>query len=208
MAKVDYDISVITTKELAFELQAFGCSVESAVQIRVDGMHCQSCVQSIEGQIGGLAGVSHIQVSLQDAAALIVFQPLLLSPEELRDKIEDMGFDATLSTEYPSEQDISYWQRDMLNSSAQTVTVWVVGMTCNSCVQCIEGRMSQMTGVQSIAVSLEEEKGTITFDPSLTEPEQLRFAIEDLGFDASLKGKYRSTEWKYFSQHYSFYIYH
>lgn len=168
-----------------------GYSVESAVQIRVDGMHCQSCVQSIEGQMGELPGVSHIQVSLQDGAALIVFQPLLLTPQELRDKIEDMGFDATLPTDDPSDQAISYWQRDILNSSAQTVTIWIVGMTCNSCVQSIEGRMSQMTGVQSITVSLKEEKGTITFDPSLTEPEQLRIAIEDMGFDASLEGRYQ-----------------
>uniref|UniRef100_A0A3B4UBX1 Copper-transporting ATPase 2 n=1 Tax=Seriola dumerili TaxID=41447 RepID=A0A3B4UBX1_SERDU len=186
-AKVDYDTSVTTTKEIALELQSLGYSVESAVQISVDGMHCQSCVQSIEGQIGELPGVSYIQVSLQDCAALIVFQPLLVAQQELRDKIEDMGFDTTLLSEDPSAEDISYWQTDMLTSSTQTVTIWIVGMTCNSCVQSIEGRISQMTGVESIAVSLKDEKGTITFDPCLTEPEQLRAAIEDMGFDASLQ---------------------
>lgn len=191
LAKVDYDTSAITTKEIALELQRAGFSVESAVYIRVDGMHCQSCVQSIEGRIGELPGVSHIQVSLQDGTALIVFQPLLVTQQVLRDKIEDMGFDANFFTEDPSRQDISYWERDILNLSAQTVTVWITGMTCNSCVQSIEGRMSQMAGVQSIAVSLKEEKGTITFDPSLTDPEQLRMAVEDMGFDASIEGRYQ-----------------
>uniref|UniRef100_A0A7N9AP58 Copper-transporting ATPase 2 n=1 Tax=Mastacembelus armatus TaxID=205130 RepID=A0A7N9AP58_9TELE len=184
LAKVDYDSSVITTKEIALELQTPGCNVESAVQISVQGMHCQSCVQSIEGQVGELPGVSHIQVSLQAGTALIVFQPLRVTEQELRDKIEDMGFDATLLADEPSLQTISYWQGDIMNSSSQTVTVWIVGMTCNSCVQSIEGRMSQMTGVQSIAVSLKEKRGTITFDSSLTEAEQLRIAIEDMGFDA------------------------
>uniref|UniRef100_A0A3Q3Q018 Copper-transporting ATPase 2 n=1 Tax=Monopterus albus TaxID=43700 RepID=A0A3Q3Q018_MONAL len=186
LAKVDYDTSIITTKEIAQELWATGYSVESAVKIMVEGMHCQSCVQSIEGQIGELPGVSHIQVSIQDGAALIVFQPVLVTEQELRDKIEDMGFDATLFADDPSGQDICYWQRK-INSSTQIVTIWIVGMTCYSCVQSIEGRVSQMTGVQSIAVSLKEEKGTITFDPSLTEPELLRTAIEDMGFDASLE---------------------
>ncbi|XP_078099530.1 copper-transporting ATPase 2 [Sander vitreus] len=184
LAKVDYDASVITTKEIALELQSAGFNVESVVQIRVDGLHCQSCVQSIEGQIGPLPGVSHIQVSFQNATALIVYQPLLVTQQELREKIGDMGFGATLSADDPSGYDISCWQRDLLNS---TVNIWIVGMTCNSCVQSIEGRISQMTGVRSIAVSLKEEKGTITFDPSLTEPEQLRAAIEDMGFDASLE---------------------
>ncbi|XP_075951245.1 copper-transporting ATPase 2 [Anarhichas minor] len=184
LAKVDYDASVITTKDIALELQRLGLNVESAARIRVDGMHCQSCVQSIEGQIGPLPGVSHIQVSLQDAAALIVYQPHLVTQQELRDSIEEMGFGASLSADDPSGSDISYWQRDVLNS---TVTIWIVGMTCNSCVRSIEGRISQMTGVQSIAVSLKEEKGTVNFDPSLTEPEQLRAAMEDMGFDASLE---------------------
>uniref|UniRef100_A0A8C2X033 Copper-transporting ATPase 2 n=1 Tax=Cyclopterus lumpus TaxID=8103 RepID=A0A8C2X033_CYCLU len=177
-AKVDYDTSVITTREIVLELQRSGFSVESAARIGVDGMHCQSCVQSIEGQIGLLPGVSHIQVSLQDAAALIVYQPLLVSQQELRDGIEDMGFGARLWAD-----ESSGW--DALNA---TVTVWIVGMTCNSCVQSIEGRISQMTGVQSIAVSLRERKGTVTFNPSLTAPQQLRAAIEDMGFDASLEG--------------------
>uniref|UniRef100_A0A671YQE5 Copper-transporting ATPase 2 n=1 Tax=Sparus aurata TaxID=8175 RepID=A0A671YQE5_SPAAU len=184
LAKVDYDTSVITTKEIVLELQAIGFNVESAVRIGVNGMHCQSCVQSIEGHIGPLSGVSHIQVSLQDAAALIVYQPLLVTQEELKDKIEDMGFEATLLTAD---------QGDVFNST-QTVTIWIVGMTCNSCVQSIEGRISQATGVRSIAVSLKEEKGTITFDPSLTQPEQLRAAIEDMGFEASLEEPPKSIQ--------------
>ncbi|KAM9334150.1 copper-transporting ATPase 2 [Symphorus nematophorus] len=195
LATVDYDTSAVTTKEIALQLQTMGFTVESAVRIRVDGMHCQSCVQSIEGRIGPLSGVSHIQVSLQDGAALIVYRPLLASQQELRDHIEDMGFGATLLADDPPGQDIiSFLRGDVLNSSVQTVTIWIAGMTCNSCVQSIEGRISQMTGVQSIAVSLKEEKGTITFDPSLTEPEQLRAAIEDMGFDASLEEFPKSTQ--------------
>lgn len=191
LAKVDYLTSIITTKEIALELQTIGYNVESAVRIRVDGMHCQSCVQTIQEQISPLSGVSHIHLSLKDSKALIIFHPLLVTQQELRDKIEDMGFDATLIADDPSGEDISHWERDILNLSTQTVTIWIVGMTCNSCVQSIEGRISQMTAVQSITVSLKEEKGTITFDPSLTEPEQLRAAIEDMGFEASLRGKHQ-----------------
>ncbi|KAG8004687.1 Copper-transporting ATPase 2 [Nibea albiflora] len=147
LAKVDYDTSAITTKEIALGAPDHG------IQCRVS-----------------------------------------VTQQELRDKIEDMGFGATLLTDDPPGQDISYWQRDIFNSSIQTVTIWIVGMTCNSCVQSIEGRMSQMTGVQSIVVSLKEEKGTITFDPRLTEPEQLRAAIEDMGFDASLEESAKSIQ--------------
>ncbi|XP_069020012.1 copper-transporting ATPase 2 [Embiotoca jacksoni] len=193
LAIVDYDTSLTTTKEITLELQALGYSVESTVQISVDGMHCQSCVKSIEEQIGKLPGVSHIQVSLQESAAAVVFQPVLITQEELRDEIEAMGFDAALLPDGLSGGDLSSWQRDVLDLTTQTVTIRIVGMTCNSCMQSIEGRISQMPGVQSIVVSLKEEKGTITFDPSWTGPEQLRAAIEDMGFDASLDGSIKSS---------------
>lgn len=189
LAKVDYETSVITSKDIALELQTAGFSVESAVYIRVGGIHCQSCVQAIEEQIGELPGVSHIQVSLQDGVALIVFEPFFVTQQVLRDRIEDMGFDATFFTDDSSRQDISYWEKDTLNPPVQVISVWITGMTCNSCVQSIEGRMSEMVGLQSIAVSLKEGKGMITFDPSLTDPEQLRMAVEDMGFDASLEGR-------------------
>ncbi|XP_060888238.1 copper-transporting ATPase 2 [Labrus mixtus] len=189
LAKVDYDSSVITTKEIALEIHALGLSVESVARITVDGMHCQSCVQSIEGRIGVLPGVSHIEVSLQDGLALIVHQPLLVTQQELRDGVEEMGFGAILLADDPPGRDASFWQRD-----TSTTTIWIVGMTCNSCVQSVEGRVSQMTGVKSIQVSLKEEKGTITFDSSLTEPEELRAAIEDMGFDASLEESAKSPQ--------------
>ncbi|XP_061572171.1 copper-transporting ATPase 2 isoform X2 [Cololabis saira] len=194
LVQVDYDALATTTKEIALQLQTLGCGVEAAVEVKVDGMSCQSCVQAIEGRVGDLPGVSHVRVSLLDSLAVIVFQPLLVTQQELRDSIEEMGFSATLLPEATSTGDLSYWQSDVLNASTQTVTVWIVGMTCNSCVQSIEGRISEMGGVKSIVVSLKEEKGTISFDPSLTEPEQLRAAIEDMGFDASLKEPVKSVQ--------------
>uniref|UniRef100_A0A8C7PYR4 Copper-transporting ATPase 2 n=1 Tax=Oncorhynchus mykiss TaxID=8022 RepID=A0A8C7PYR4_ONCMY len=184
LAQVDYNASSISTRELSLEIQAMGYGVvdvageevtkigeteatESLTRIRVKGMTCQSCVRSIEGRIGTLPGVLHIKVSLSDQEAVVQFQPHIVTSEEVKEQIENMGFGET-----------------------PTSVIGIVGMTCNSCVQSIEGKISEMTGVCSIAVSLKEEQGTVTFDPSLTQPEELRAAIEDMGFDASLIAVY------------------
>lgn len=172
--EVRYDTTVTTSKEIGLQLHNMGHSAESTVHIRVDGIHCQSCVQTIEANVGSLQGVSHIQVSLQSSSALIVFHSQFVTQQELKDKIEDLGFDATLM--------------DGHSAHLVTVTVWITGMTCSSCVESIEGRISRVTGVISINVSLKEQKGTVTFNSYLTEAEQLRAAIEDMGFEASLKG--------------------
>ncbi|XP_061841342.1 copper-transporting ATPase 2 isoform X2 [Nerophis lumbriciformis] len=175
--EVDYVSSLTTAAEIALELRRMGFHVESTVRVGVDGMHCQSCVESIQQHVGALRGVSRVEASLQEGTALVVFQPLHVTRQELRDKIEDMGFGATL----PSS-DVT-WQADL----SPTAVVWIAGMTCQSCVQSIEGSISQRRGVHSIVVSLKDGKGTINFDPDLTGPEHLRVAIEDMGFDASLE---------------------
>ncbi|XP_017295637.2 copper-transporting ATPase 2 [Kryptolebias marmoratus] len=193
LLQVDYDASATAAADIALQLQSLGCAVEAAAQLKVDGMRCQSCVRSIEGRIGGLPGVSRVQVSLQDGVAVIVHQPLIITQQELKDKIEDMGFDAVLSPEDPSGGDQSCWTEDFL----KTVTLWIGGMTCGSCVQSVEGRICEVPGVKSVVVSLEEKMGEITFDPSWAEPERLRALIQEMGFDASLKesnGSIRSQE--------------
>ncbi|KAM9820887.1 LOW QUALITY PROTEIN: copper-transporting ATPase 2-like [Neosynchiropus ocellatus] len=178
LVNVEYVNLSITSKQIALELQSSGGTVESAVRFRVDGMRCQSCVQTIQEQLSPVLGVSKIQVSLEEAAAAILYQPSLVTPLDLRDKITEMGFVAALIP------DPSVYGAFKL---AQTVIIWIVGMTCHSCVQSIEGRVSEMPGVLSIAVSLKEGKGTVTFDPSVTEAETLKAAVEDMGFDASLQ---------------------
>ncbi|KAL1022047.1 hypothetical protein UPYG_G00021540 [Umbra pygmaea] len=205
LAHVDYDASSVSSGELSRKIQARGYSVvdvtgkevtdfgeteatESLTRIRVEGMTCQSCVHSIEGRIGTLPGVLHIKVSLSEEEAVVGYQLHTVTPEELTDHIEDMGFNATLM-----DRSIDYKQGKkplssyILDSLTQTCVFGIVGMTCNSCVQSIERKISERTGVCSIEVSLKEAQGTITFDPNLTRSEELRAAIEDMGFDAFLK---------------------
>uniref|UniRef100_A0A8C7LE21 Copper-transporting ATPase 2 n=1 Tax=Oncorhynchus kisutch TaxID=8019 RepID=A0A8C7LE21_ONCKI len=203
LAQVDYHASSISTRELSLEIQAMGYGVvdmageevtktgeteatESLTRIRVKGMTCQSCVRSIEGRIGTLPGVLHIKVSLSDQEAVVQFQPHTVTSEEVKEQIENMGFGATLTnkdTSIDCGQGETPVSSSILDSLTRTSVIGIVGMTCNSCVQSIEGKISEMTGVCSIAVSLKEERGTVTFDPSLTQPEELRAAIEDMGFD-------------------------
>ncbi|CAN9498283.1 unnamed protein product [Ophioblennius macclurei] len=192
LVQMDYDSLVITVREVAVACEALGLGIETVVHIRVEGMHCLSCVKSIEGKLRELPGVSEIRVSLQEAAATVVFQPVKVTEQEIRDQIQDLGFTATLPPEDPSGSNGG--ARGAFDKPTQTVTVWIGGMSCSSCVRSIEGKMSEVAGVQSIQVSLTEEKGSITFDPRLTGPELLRAAIEDMGFDASLHESVRSLK--------------
>ncbi|KAK0139070.1 Copper-transporting ATPase 2 [Merluccius polli] len=163
-------------EDIAPELQ----QAELTVRIGVEGMTCGACVQSVKDRVGAVAGVSSVWASLEDGAAAIQYRPSEVAVDTLREVIEGMGFTATLGSRERSAVLVAA-------GTSLAVDIWIVGMTCESCVQSIEGRMSQTAGVRSVAVSLKEGKGTLSFDPSLTQPEQLRAAIEDMGFRAHLE---------------------
>lgn len=68
----------------------------------------------------------------------------------------------------------------------QTRIINVDGMTCAKCVDSVHGATVGMDGVMSIAVDLEDNLATVTFDDSKTSAEAIATAINDAGFDAKV----------------------
>jgi Cu+-exporting ATPase len=60
----------------------------------------------------------------------------------------------------------------------------VQGMTCASCVSVIESYVGGLDGVASCVVALLQECATVKFDAARISAEQVRQAIEDVGFAA------------------------
>ncbi|KAF4025618.1 hypothetical protein G4228_017598 [Cervus hanglu yarkandensis] len=157
------------------------------LQLRVDGMHCKSCVLNIEDNIGRLPGVQSIHVSLESSTARVQYDPSLVSPEALRRAIEALppgNFKVSLPNGV--EGSGSDPRSPPAPSTPCTVMLAIAGMTCKSCVQSIEGLISQRAGVHQISVFLAEGTAVVLYDPSRTHPEELRAAVEDMGFEASI----------------------
>ncbi len=156
-------------------------SITTALQ--VTGMHCKSCVVNIQDNISKLPGVSSVVVSLENSQASIQHNPRQISAVELQKAIEGLPpgkFKAIL----PSSPEPSF-----LQPLVSVAEIHIEGMTCNSCVQSIKDMISQKKGVRAAQVSLANHQGSFEFDPLVTTPEELRAAVEDMGFDAFLPGK-------------------
>ncbi|KFQ43202.1 Copper-transporting ATPase 2, partial [Nestor notabilis] len=171
-------------------------SSTATVAIQIEGMHCNSCVRNIEGNISDLPGIQSIKVSLEHKSAVVQYSPNLITLSALQQAIESLppgNFKVCLLNGSETNKGASTSpasQCDLFREPLQDMTCMAViridGMTCNSCVQSIEGTISQRQGVQRIAVSLAGKTGTIHYDPAVTNGEEIRAAIEDMGFDASL----------------------
>lgn len=184
------------------------------VDLRVKGMHCRSCVANIQDNISVIPCVSSVEVSLENEKASICYDPEKVTVIQLQQAIEALppgNFKTQLwdsssplspaSTSPAPALSSSSWPKGGMQAKpalsqpcfnqplGSAVNIHIEGMTCNSCVQSIEGVLSQRKGVTSAQVSLTDHQGIFEYDPLLTTPEELRVAIEDMGFDAFLPGK-------------------
>uniref|UniRef100_A0A4W5RNF6 P-type Cu(+) transporter n=1 Tax=Hucho hucho TaxID=62062 RepID=A0A4W5RNF6_9TELE len=184
--------------------EAFTDSAQTT--LRVTGMHCRSCVVNIQDNISKLAGVTSIEVWLERESASIRYDPGKVTVSGLQQAIEALppgtfktqpwsstsgGLNPTSTTPIPppppsSQAGLSSAQPCYSQPLTATALIHIEGMTCGSCVQSIEGILSQRNGVRSAKVSLANHRGAFEYDPLLTQPEELREAIEDMGFDAFL----------------------
>ncbi|KAF2364187.1 Heavy metal-associated domain copper ion-binding [Trinorchestia longiramus] len=182
----------------------------SVTVLSVDGMTCQSCVQSIESRIGGMEGISKISVQLTPGRATVHHDASKISPQQVCEAIDDMGFgclilpsdgegqrsvgDGATSSMEDVRLNIGNFERnDELNDidcacGDTLVELAVTGMTCHSCVRKIEAEVSEVPGVRLVTVSLQQNKAAVIIDPSMTQPETVRRAVEAAGFGATLQG--------------------
>ncbi|XP_053825790.1 copper-transporting ATPase 2 [Vidua macroura] len=168
----------------------------ATVTVQIEGMHCKSCVRNIEGNISDLPGIRSIKVSLENKCAVVEYSPDLITLSALQQAIESLppgNFKVSLlsgSEANKAASPLGAFTYNVIRQPPQgtthTAVIKIDGMTCNSCVQSIEGAVSQRQGVQHVAVSLAGSTGTIHYDPAVTSGEELRAAIEDMGFDASV----------------------
>ncbi|XP_075395622.1 copper-transporting ATPase 1 isoform X2 [Tenrec ecaudatus] len=169
---------------------------DSTATFMIDGMHCKSCVSNIESTLSALQYISSIAVSLENRSAIVKYNANLVTLETLRKAIEAIS-PGQYSVSITSE--VENAQNSLFNSSqskipsnivsqplTQETVINIGGMTCNSCVQSIEGVISKKAGVKSIRVSLINSNGIVEYDPLLISPETLREAIENTGFAATL----------------------
>jgi copper chaperone len=65
----------------------------------------------------------------------------------------------------------------------QTEVINVKGMTCMGCVSKVKTGLENIAGVSGAAVSLEQKQATVQYDETKTQPEQIKDAIKNAGYE-------------------------
>ncbi|KAL3598623.1 hypothetical protein D5086_006541 [Populus alba] len=148
------------------------------IQVRVTGMTCAACSNSVESALKSVHGVSRASVALLQNKADVVFDPALVKDDDIKNAIEDAGFEAEILSE-PS----------ILKTKPNGTLLGqftIGGMTCAACVNSVEGILRNLPGVKRAVVALATSLGEVEYDPTVISKDDIVNAIEDAGFDASL----------------------
>ncbi|KAJ2249468.1 Cu(2+)-transporting P-type ATPase, partial [Coemansia sp. RSA 455] len=132
----------------------------------VHGMTCQSCVRAIKSALSDVPGVLSVEVLLEDEQAVVEIDTQTVTTAEITEAIEACGFDARLA-----------------DGGGALVQLGVHGMTCQSCVKAIKGALGELAGIESVEISLEDERADINYDPQVVVVAAIVKTIGECGFD-------------------------
>jgi Cu+-exporting ATPase len=134
-----------------------------AVDLEVDKITCQSCVNFIEKNLSDMDGITTVRANLAGSRVNVRYLPEKTDLNSIRKRLDD------------------------INYKVKTVksTVDIEGMHCASCVSRIENSLANMEGVTNVSVNLADQTARVEYIEPLTGVSSIIQKIEDAGYKAS-----------------------
>ncbi|KAJ9147909.1 hypothetical protein P3X46_030023 [Hevea brasiliensis] len=135
-------------------------------RIRINGMTCTSCSNTVEQALQAIQGVQKAQVALATEEAEVQYDPKILSYNQLLQAIEDTGFGAILIS---------------TGEDMYKIQLKVDGIRTDNSMRMIENSLLALPGVQSIDIDPELNKFSLSYKPEMTGPRNFIKVIESIG---------------------------
>ena len=158
----------------ATETQTTSC------QLRVTGMDCADCAQTVAQSLQTLPGVAEARVNFMRGTADVTYDPGLTDTDALRKRVVALGYgaDAVAPATVPGN---GAWVFD------------VTGMDCGDCARTVQAGVQRLSGIRAAEVNFATGMLTVTADPAVTTADAVARAVRDAGYGATLRGSAATT---------------
>lgn len=136
------------------------------VNLAIQGISCESCVVKIEKGLSKLSGVKEANVNFATEKARISYDPDKVEPSEISRTIKELGYGIKLNK----------------------VTIPITGMSCASCVAKVEKALKNVNGAVEANVNLATEKAMVSYNGTVTSPNELKKAVTQAGYGVAEEG--------------------
>ena len=131
------------------------------MDLPIEGMHCASCVLSVNKTFGKIEGVEDVDADLASNKLHITVDTKKISYEEMGRLVKNLGFE--------------------LHSDEMTIRIQ--GMHCASCTMNVENFLIRLDGIFDVKADLTSQTAKIRYDSSKVTLDEIEEVIVSLGFE-------------------------
>ncbi|GMR19138.1 MAG: heavy metal translocating P-type ATPase [Patescibacteria group bacterium] len=136
----------------------------------IRGMHCASCVKTIEKALLKTAGVRSASVNFASEVALIEFDEKAVSEAELAEAVSSAGYKLVVESAPSGGKNI------------EMASLKVVGMDSPHCAMVVGEAIKKLPGIQNADIDFPTCRVKVAFDRSKTDLSQITQVITDAGY--------------------------
>jgi len=137
-----------------------GAEKQVRLSLPVQGMTCANCALTVERNLKRVQGVTEAAVNFATEQATVVFDPTLVRPADLVERVREAGYDVvTARVELP-----------------------ITGMTCANCALTVERALNRVPGVVRATVNFATERATVEYIPGVASVAAMVRAVEEAGY--------------------------
>ncbi|PON78856.1 P-type ATPase, subfamily IB [Parasponia andersonii] len=155
-----------TLEDTGFTADEFPEQDIAVCRLRIKGMACTSCSESVERALQMVNGVKKAVVGLALEEAKVHFDPSLINTNQIIEAIEDAGFGANLISS---------------GNEVNKVHLKLEGVNKEGDITTIKSSLESALGVTDVSFDKTEHKLTISYDQDITGPRSLIKIIQEIG---------------------------
>lgn len=197
-ALINFDSTVTTKERIAGQISDMGYDAEvvledkaipdenvKVVLLTLKNVESNTVATRIKNNLMKESGVISCDIYESNTLAAVSYKPYQVERARIKSILDGLNIDATVLVNHsPTAQLL------------ETTVLYIEGMTCDSCTNSIKKALSKLSGIEDVTISLKEKKAVVKHFPSGIKREEVRDAIDDVGFDATLleEGLYDSLQ--------------
>jgi len=170
-ATVEYEPSRVKEADLVKAVESAGYTVvgeRERAMLKIGGMSCASCAQTIEKNLKKKKGVLKASVNFASQRAMVDYDTALLNPEEIEKVILDAGYKVIKA------------------AGEKTVEFKVIGMSSDHCAGVVKNAVEKLEGVKEVETSFPNSYARVSYDESKLSTRQIIRAISAAGYKPEL----------------------
>ena len=148
---------------------------------KIQGMHCASCVGTIEKALLKTVGVHSASVNFATESALVEFDENIISEKNLAKTVDSIGYHLDVGKGNPDDKKNQTIQT-LNNEETKLVSLKIIGMDSPHCAMVVENALKKLEGVKNIDVDFPNQRARIVFNSLILRIDTILEVIIDAGY--------------------------